>query len=125
MLPKAFDEEEAGSEREDEEERDESAYNDQEEETTEDYEQQQQIQKYLAERNFYRSETEHVMTRILPKIDEVDNENDESRCEEEEKPKSKAHRNLIGKLSDVFINFQCSGLGNLLLIDVSVGLFFN
>lgn len=48
-----------------------------------DFEQQQQLNKYLAERSVYRSESENVMSRILPKIEEVDNENDESRVEEE------------------------------------------
>lgn len=92
MLPKAL-----GAQGEDEESVDVEEFQEKEEEVDEvDFDQEQQIQKYLAERNFYRSETEQVINRILPKIDEVDNENDDSRIDEDE-PKPKTKRRSIEK----------------------------
>lgn len=65
----------------------------------EDFDQEQQMQKYLAERSMYRNESDHVLTRILPKIDEVDNENDDSRlAEEEPQPKTKHSANHSGNV---------------------------
>ncbi len=45
-----------------------------------DFEQEQHMKKYLAERNVFKSESENVQSRILPKIDEV-NEDAENECE--------------------------------------------
>lgn len=65
----------------------------------EDFDQEQQMQKYLAERSMYRNESDHVLTRILPKIDEVENENDDSRlAEEEPQPKIKYSANHSGNV---------------------------
>ncbi len=79
MLPKAGEEgteevEESVEKVEEEEEVDEG------EEDEADFEKEQHMQKYLAERNVFRSESENVQSRILPKIDEV-NEEAENECE--------------------------------------------
>ena len=64
----------------------------------EDFDHEQQLQKYLMERSMYKNESEHVSTRILPKIDEVDNENDDSRLlEDESKAQTRCAANRKGE----------------------------
>jgi len=84
MLPKAGEEgtEEVDEsvEKVEEEEEEEEEEVDEREEDEADFEKEQHMQKYLAERNVFRSESENVQSRILPKIDEV-NEEAENECE--------------------------------------------
>ena len=105
MLPTTHNEEDSENEEdvskvnnavEEEEEEEEEVEEENNSNDEDDFEQQQQLNKYLAERSVYRSETENLMSRILPKIEEVENENDESRVEEKiVKPVKSKFKNYI------------------------------